>query len=163
MPIVNDPREVIYHINENRNALGINRQVTSAYCPPINENRHGICVQLRQFFGELALHYEIEEYGGGINVEIHSETRTPQEVHEFLRSQFDTISKGGNGSYRFATHRIAWRGRPPSDVVADIKKAVDDLYKTYDAYLSYVKSFFDNHDTMNGCRSYDTFKEDEGI
>lgn len=86
---VTDPREVIAFLREkeNKSAFGVGREITHRF---FNKSRHGCCVQLRQFFRSIGngftLHYEIEEYDGGLGVEIHSETKTPRNVHDFIRT-----------------------------------------------------------------------------
>ena len=93
--VVNDPRDVIYFLSETPNVLGEGKSVTGYYCPPLKKNPHGICVQLRQFFGGgtaetyTSLHYEIEEYRKGIVVEIHSEmVEAFPSIHAFVYDQF---------------------------------------------------------------------------
>ena len=91
MQKVTDPREIIDFLRnkENKSVFGMGREITHYF---YNSSRHGCCVQLRQFFRDhgkgYTLHYEIEEYDGGIGVEIHSETKTPWDVHDFIRTQF---------------------------------------------------------------------------
>lgn len=167
MAIVNDPRGVIDFLqtNENKFIFGEGRDITGKWCP---KGRHGVCVQLRQFFGRThqgaTLHYEIEECKNGIRVEIHSETKTPSAVHAFIRKQFDVqIKSRTNNSYRFATIEIAWKGRMLDDVVNDIKKAVDILYRKYDAYLNYVEGFYSGKGEIAGCKSYTDFMHDLGV
>ena len=117
MQKVTDPREIIDFLRnkENKSVFGMGREITHYF---YNSSRHGCCVQLRQFFRDhgkgYTLHYEIEEYDGGIGVEIHSETKTPWDVHDFIRTQFlkhDLKDKKTNASYRFAVHRIGWQGK----------------------------------------------------
>ena len=163
MQNVTDPREVIGFLRkkENRNIFGEGRSITGGYWSD-KENKHSLCVQLRQFFGRTrqgkTLHYEINEtQGRGLNVEIHSETNTPKIVHEFLKKQFEWEPKGSHGAYRFATKSITWQGRAFDDIVSDIKKAIDDLYRKYDAYLNYVEGFYSGKCGMEGCKSYADF------
>ena len=109
----------------------------------------------------MTLHYEIEEYEKGINVEIHSETKTPSDVHTFIQKQFDVqIKPGTNASYRFATIEIAWKGRTLDDIVNDIKKAVDTLYRKFDAYLNFVEGYYAGKGNLDGCKSYADFIHD---
>lgn len=161
MASVNDPHEVIDFLqkDENKYIFGEGRDITGKWYA---KNRHGVCVQLRQFFGRnnqgTTLHYEIEEYEGEINVEIHSETETPLNVHDFLKNQFKVQIKSRTGtSYRFATIGIPWKGRTLDDIVNEIKKAVDTLYRKYDAYLNYVEGYYTGKSNLNGCKSYTDF------
>lgn len=158
---VNDPREVIYFLqkDENKYIFGEGRDITGKWYA---KNRHGVCVQLRQFFGKshqgTTLHYEIEEYDGGVYVEIHSEAKTPSDVHDFIKKQFEVrIKPGTNDSYRFATIGITWKGRTLDVVVNDIKKAVDTLYRKYDAYLNFVEGYYAGKGNLDGCKSYTDF------
>ena len=104
MANVNDPREVIDFLrkDENKYIFGEGRDITGKWYA---KDRHGVCVQLRQFFGKahqgVTLHYEIEEYDNGINVEIQSETKTPSNVYAFIKSNLMCVSK------RVPTGRIA--------------------------------------------------------
>lgn len=157
----NDPREVIAFLrkDENKYIFGEGRDITGKWYA---QERHGLCVQLRQFFGRArqgaTLHYEIEEYDDGINVEIHSETKTPPDVHAFIKKQFEVrIKPGTSNSYRFATIGITWKGRTLDDIVNDIKKAVDTLYRKYNAYLNYVEGYYAGKGDLNGCKSYTDF------
>ena len=163
MQNVTDPREVIDFLREdkNRNLFGVGREITYYF---FNKSRHGCCVQLRQFFrgygNGVTLHYEIDEYAGGIGVEIHSEPKTPKDVHEFMRRQFQYEPKRGHdetGSYRFAIQEIEWQGRSLDDVIVDVKAAVDELYRKYDAYLNYVEGYYAGKGTIDGCVSYRDF------
>ena len=162
MQNVKDPREVIAFLREkeNKSAFGVGREITHRF---FNKSRHGCCVQLRQFFRSLGngftLHYEIEEYDGGLGVEIHSETKTPRDVHEFIRTQFlkSDLEDKTNTSYRFAVHQIGWRGRLLDEVIEDIKVAVDELYRKYDAYLNYIEGYYAGKGTVEGCKSYEDF------
>ena len=158
---VNDPREVIDFLrkDENKYIFGEGRDITGQWYA---QDRHGLCVQLRQFFGRArqgaTLHYEIEEYDNRINVEIHSETETPQDVHAFIKKQFEVQIKPGTGnSYRFASIGITWNGRTLDDVVNDIKKAVDTLYRKYDAYLNFVEGYYSGKGNLDNCRYYVDF------
>ena len=161
MTDVNDQREVIAFLrkDENRYIFGEGRDITGKWYA---KDRHGVCVQLRQFFGVApqgaTLHYEIEEYDNGINVEIHSEPETPSNVHDFIKNQFEVCIKSRTGgSYRFATIEISWKGRTLDDIVNDIKKAVDTLYRKYDAYLNYVEGYYAGKGDLGGCKSYTDF------
>ena len=165
MLTVTDPREVIDFLRkkENRNFFGEGRSITGGWYA---QGRHGVCVQLRQFFGRarqgMTMHYEIEECGNRISVEIHSESQTPTPIHDFLREQFEgchllQIKSKTNGSYRFATIRISWEGCTLDVVVNDIKKAVDTLYRRYDAYLNYVEGYYSGKGGIEGCKSYTDF------
>lgn len=161
MTNVNDPREVIDFLrkDENKYIFGEGRDITGKWYA---KGRHGVCVQLRQFFGKahqgVTLHYEIEEYDNGINVEIQSETKTPSDVHAFITKQFDVrLKTSTNGSYRFGTIEITWKGRTLDDIVNDIKKAVDTLYRKYDAYLNYVEGYYSGKGDLGGCKSYTDF------
>ena len=171
---VTDPREVIGFLrkDKNRNLFGAGREITHCF---FNEKKHGCCVQLRQFFHSLGngftLHYEIEEYRGGIGVEIHSElVETLPCVHTFIYNQFKDghglklkgkARKGElkvNKAYRFAIHRIKWQeARDRDKVIEDIKVAVDELYRKYDAYLNYVEGYYFDKGTVRGCKSYVEF------
>ena len=175
--VVNDPRDVIYFLSETPNVLGEGKSVTGYYCPPLKKNPHGICVQLRQFFGGgtaetyTSLHYEIEEYRKGIVVEIHSEmVEAFPSIHAFVYDQFKeghelrfkgrerkgklTIKK----AYRFATKTINWRGRKLGEILEDIKKAVAELYKEYDGYLNYLEKNYLERGMLDGCKSFEDFK-----
>ena len=169
MKQVNDPREVIDFLLEdgNRNIFCEGRSITGGYYPLNKKNPHGVCVQLRQFFGEAcqgtSLHYEVEEYRNGISVEIHSETKTPRAVHDFIRNQVKWKPKGRKGSFRFATRRVEWRGRALDDVIADITKEVDGLYRQYDAYLNYVETYYARKASVDGCKTYDAFKAENPV
>ena len=161
MANVNAPREVIDFLrkDENKYIFGEGRDITGKWYA---KDRHGVCVQLRQFFGRTrqgtTLHYEIEEYDNGINVEIHSEPGTPPDVHGFIKQQFNVQFKPRTSeSFRFATIEIAWKGRTLDDVVNDIKNAVDTLYRKYDAYLNYVEGFYSGKGKIVGCKSYKDF------
>ena len=165
MQKITDPREVIGFLRkkENRDIFGEGRSITGGWYA---QQRHGTCVQLRQFFGiaplGYSLHYEIEECRDMINVEIHSETQTPTPVHDFLREQFKEchslqIKSKSNGSYRFATIRVSWEGCTLDEVLSDIKKAVDTLYRRYDAYLNYVEGYYAGKGGIEGCKSYTDF------
>ena len=161
MANVNDPREVIDFLrkDENKYIFGEGRDITGKWYA---KGRHGVCVQLRQFFGKarqgMTLHYEVEEYDNGIYVEIHSETKTPSNVHAFIKKQFDVrLKTSPDGSYRFATIEITWKGRTLDDIVNDIKKAVDTLYRKYDAYLNYVEGYYSGKGSLVGCKSYTDF------
>lgn len=161
MTNVNDPREVIDFLrkDENKHIFGEGRDITGKWYA---KDRHGVCVQLRQFFGRdhqgATLHYEIEEYDNGISVEIHSETATPSDIHDFIKKQFEVQIKPRNPkSYRFATIEITWKGRTLDDIVNDIKKAVDTLYRKYDAYLNYVEGYYSGKGDLVRCKSYTDF------
>lgn len=164
MANVNDPREVIDFLrkDENKYIFGEGRDITGKWYA---KDRHGVCVQLRQFFGRnhqgATLHYEIEEHKKKIYVEIHSETKTPSDVHDFIKAQFDVqIKPRTQNSYRFATIEIMWKGRTPDDIVNDINKAVDTLYRKYDAYLNYVEGYYSGKGDLVGCKSYADFIHD---
>ena len=161
MANVNDPRGVIDFLrkDENKYIFGEGRDITGKWYA---KDRHGVCVQLRQFFGRTCqgatLHYEIEEYDNGINVEIHLETGTPSNVHAFIKNQFEIRFKPRTQkSYRFATIEISWKGRTLDDIVNDINKAVDTLYRKYDAYLNYVEGYYAGKGNLDGCKSYANF------
>lgn len=161
---VNDPREVIDFLrkDENRYIFGEGRDITGKWYA---KKQHGVCIQLRQFFGKdnqgVSLHYEIEEYDNGINVEIHSETGTPSDVHAFIQKQFEVhIKPRTTDSYRFATIGITWKGRTLDDIVNDIKKAVDTLYRKYDAYLNFVEGYYAGKGNLDGCKSYAAFMQE---
>ena len=159
MQSVDKPSEIIEFLQreENRNAFGEGREIVRGF--PAG---HGCCVQLREFFGNdgVALHYEIQVYRGRIVVEIHSEGSTPRNVHEFMRNQFQCTPRERQpetGTYRFATQEVTWQGRNFDDILADIKSAVDALYRKYDAYLNYVEGFFAGKGSVDGCKSYADF------
>lgn len=175
--VVNDPREVIYFLSETPNVLGKGKDVTGCFCPPLERNPHGICVQLRQFFrggnadDYTSLHYEIEEYRKGLAVEIHSEmVEAHPSIHAFIYDQF----KEGHGlrfkgrerkgkltvkkAYRFATISINWRGQKLCDILEDIKKAVTELYQKYDGYLNYLEKYYWERGTVDGGKSFEDFK-----
>ena len=158
---VNDPRQIINILrkDENKYIFGEGRDVTGGWYV---KERHGSYVQLRQFFGRahqgVTLHYEIEEYKGGIHVGIHSETGTPQDVHDFIKKQFEVqIKQKHRASYRFAIIEIPWKGRTLDEIVNDVKKAVDTLYRKYDAYLNYVEGYYYGKGKTDGCKSYVDF------
>ena len=169
MQCVNDSREVIDFLQrqENQSFFGEDRMVTFRFY------RAGACVQLRQFFKDyvagFTLHYEIEEYRGGIVVEIHSELpETLPAMHDFIYEQFKIghalefkgrTRENGRRSYRFATQQIEWHGRSLEDILADIKSAVDVLYRKYDAYLNYVEGYYAGKRGVDGCKSYSLFMQ----
>ena len=162
MQKVTDPRDVIDFLREkeNNSVFGVGRKITHRF---FDKSRHGCCVQLRQFFRDhgkgYTLHYEIEEYDGVIGVEIHSETKTPRDVHDFIRTQFlkPDLEDKTKASYRFAVHRIGWQGQELDNIIEEIKVAVDELYRKYDAYLNYVEGYYAGKGSVDGCISYDEF------
>ena len=162
MQNVTAPRDVIDFLRkkENKSVFGMGREITFHF---YNKSRPGCCVQLRQFFRSLGndftLHYEIEEYDGGLGVEIHSEKYTPRDVHDFIRTQFlnADLKDRTKTAYRFAVHWIDWQGRELDEVIEDIKVAVDDLYRKYDAYLNYVEGYYAGKGSVEGCKSYKEF------
>jgi len=161
MASINDPRQIINFLrkDENKYIFGEGRDITGGW---YGKDRHGICVQLRQFFGRarqgMTLHYEIEECERGIKVGIHSETKTPSAVHDFIKEQFEVqIKPKPNVSYRFATIEISWKGRTLDDIVTDIKEAVDTLYRKYDAYLNYGEGCYAGKGNIVECKPYAEF------
>ena len=159
MQCVDNPSEIIEFLQreENRNAFGEGREIVRSF-----PSGHGCCAQLREFFGNdgVALHYEIQVYRRNIFVGIHSEGSTPQSVHMFIRNQFKYTLKerqSETGTYRFAIQKVDWKGRNFDDILADIKKAVDALYRKYDAYLNYVEGYYAGKGDVDGCKSYVDF------
>ena len=152
------PQDVIDFLRkpENQNIFGSSKATT--------ETCDSNCVKLRHFFGDpevdrYGVHFEIQRYHDDIWVEIHAEEHdTPVEVREFLKKALGLERKNGpTDSYRTATHKILCKGRFLVDVVKDIDDAVCELYKKYEKYLVYVRKFWDEHKSLNGCNFYVDF------